>query len=117
MSTIALTTDLLLQSQLAGAAQAADASVAVVATVDALREKIATEPPRLVIVDLGNAGLDLPAVISEVRAAANEAAIVAFGPHVYRERLEAAREAGCDVVMSRGQFHSQMVPILQRFAR
>ena len=111
-----LTTDLLLQSQLAGAAQVAGASVAVVATVDALRDKIAADPPRLVILDLGNTALDPRTVVSEVRAVASEVAIVAFGPHVNRERLDTARAAGCDVVMSRGQFHAQMPAILQRFA-
>ena len=31
------------------------------------------------------------------------AAIVAFGPHVLTDRLDTARQAGCDVVLTRGQ--------------
>ena len=40
--------------------------------------------------------------------------IVAFGPHVHEERLAAAREAGCDEVVSRGQFFAQLDAILGR---
>jgi DNA-binding NarL/FixJ family response regulator len=113
---ILLTADLLLQSQVAGAADVAGAVVKVARDMQGLREKLAEESPRLVILDLGRADLDLPAIVSETRARSQDVAIVAFGPHVHREQLEAARAAGCDVVISRGQFHSQMAAILSRFA-
>ena len=39
--------------------------------------------------------------------------VVAFGPHVHEQRLAAARDAGCDLVVSRGQFFSQLETILK----
>jgi len=39
--------------------------------------------------------------------------VVAFGPHVHEERLAAAREAGCDEVLSRGEFFARVNAIVQ----
>jgi hypothetical protein len=44
-------------------------------------------------------------------------AIVAYAPHVHEDRLRAATEAGCNEVLSRGQFDRQMDDILARYAR
>lgn len=44
--------------------------------------------------------------------------VIAYGPHVQIDRLEEARLAGCDRVVTRGQFSSQMRELLQAgFAR
>jgi DNA-binding NarL/FixJ family response regulator len=67
----------------------------------------------LVIVDLSLGGLDLPAVIAEVRGAAQLAQILAYGAHVDEEALAAARQAGCDQVLSRGQFHKHYAELLR----
>jgi hypothetical protein len=42
--------------------------------------------------------------VAEVRAAAPDARIVAFGPHVDDELLARARDAGVDVVLPRSKF-------------
>mgnify|MGYP000141423721 CR=1 FL=1 len=42
-------------------------------------------------------------------------AIVAFGPHVHRAKLQAAQEAGCEEVFSRGQFHRLANEILAKY--
>jgi hypothetical protein len=38
--------------------------------------------------------------------------VVAFGPHVHEERLAAARNAGCDEVVSRGEFFARLDAIV-----
>jgi len=78
------------------------------ALVAALAGELAAEPPRLVIVDLAAPGLDLGAVIGAARAVGPGAEIVAFGAHVQANRLAAARQAGCDRVLTRGQFFGQI---------
>jgi hypothetical protein len=42
--------------------------------------------------------------LGALRAAAPEARILAFGPHVDDDRLEAARAAGADLVLARSRF-------------
>jgi hypothetical protein len=42
--------------------------------------------------------------------------IIAFGPHVHAEKLQAAEAAGCNLVLTRGQFDSEMETILRQFA-
>ncbi len=42
--------------------------------------------------------------------------VVAFGPHVARERLQAARDAGADDVMPRGAFAAHLEDVLLRLA-
>jgi hypothetical protein len=59
----------------------------------------------LVIVDLGRPGvLEALADIT--------VPTVGFGSHVDRERLEAARSAGCDQVLARSAFFSRLDQIL-----
>jgi hypothetical protein len=38
--------------------------------------------------------------------------VVAFGPHVHETLLVAAEAAGCDLVLSRGQFFSRLDEIV-----
>ena len=67
------------------------------------------------LVDLSQSGLDITGLVAQIKAVAPAATIVAFGPHVHRERWP-RREAGCDVVLSRGGFHAEMDALLARFA-
>lgn len=76
-------------------------------------EKALTADCRLAFVDLGMPGLNLPDVVAAVRSTAPAAKIVAFGPHVDEALLNAAREAGCDVVLPRSQFNKQYVDLLR----
>src|SRR5262245_9244392 len=42
--------------------------------------------------------------------------IIAFGPHVAKDRLQAARDAGADEVMPRGAFDHNLADILVQLA-
>jgi len=99
-------------SRVLGAAKSLGVEVQLVANPAALAAKLAADC-QLVFVDLSLAGLNLPAAIATVRKGAPEARVLAFGAHVDEAALEAARQAGCDEVLSRGQFHKQYVELLQ----
>jgi DNA-binding NarL/FixJ family response regulator len=104
--------DLMFSSRLLGAAQTLALPLQIVSTPSALAEKL-SPGCRLVLVDLSLTGLDLPAAIATVRKQAPAARLIAFGAHVDAAALEAARQAGCDEVFSRGQFHKQYVDLLR----
>ncbi|MBX3444102.1 MAG: hypothetical protein KF774_16985 [Planctomyces sp.] len=57
-----------------------------------------------VLLDLETRGVDPAALLASLPA--SRPRVVAFGPHVQTQRLEAARAAGCDAVLSRGQVTS-----------
>jgi hypothetical protein len=55
-------------------------------------------------------------VVAAARKGASEQnsplAILAYGPHVHEDRLAAARAAGCDAVVSRGQLDREADSLL-----
>ena len=71
---------------------------------------------RLVIFDLSQPGLKLAEAIAAIRAAAPSARIIAFGPHVDEALLGSARDAGCDLVLTNGQFHREQRALLAQYA-
>ena len=113
-----LSADLMQGSQIAGAAQRVGAVLRTFSSADSLFNAISPansgdDSPRLVIVDLAVPGLDVRALLARLETLpAGKPRTLAFGPHVHAERLAAAREAGCDQVISRGQFHAQMDELL-----
>ena len=90
MNVVAYVTDLMDRSKVQSAI--ADATFA--------RDPAAAAGAEVVIVDLARFG----DVVAAIHAAAPDARIVAFGPHVDDELLRRAGEAGADVVMPRSQF-------------
>ena len=99
-------------SRVLGAAKSLGVAVQLVSNPAALAAKLAADC-RLVLVDLSLAGLELPAAIAAIRQISPQARVIAFGAHVDEAALESARQAGCDDVLSRGQFHKQYVELLQ----
>jgi DNA-binding NarL/FixJ family response regulator len=102
-----LTDDLMFSSRVLSFAERAGHSVVMIASPALLASRIsqaAGDEPQLVIVDLSLPGLQPADVVPELRAAAPSAKIIAYGPHVHVAKLAAAQAAGCDEVMSNGQF-------------
>ncbi|MEX0677198.1 MAG: hypothetical protein WD063_08995 [Pirellulales bacterium] len=117
MSALALISDLFMQSQVVAAAGRAGVEIAIVAAEDALLAKAVSLSPRLVVVDLSHPGLDPRQLIERLQPLLPPGATtVAFGPHVHKQRLAAAAEAGFSLVVSRGQFHADMAAMLKRYA-
>ena len=117
MSAVLLSTDLLGMSKIVGAAQRAGCTLATAASAADVLARIAAAPAGLVVIDLSTTRADLAAFVGEVRALPGPpAAVLAFGPHVHEERLQSARDAGCDAVLSRGQFHTTADAIFAQYA-
>jgi len=90
--------------------------MAVSGTVEDLLEKTLAGNVQLVLLDLSLPGLDTKTVVDQLRQGAVETpTIVAYAPHVHATKLAAAREAGCDEVLTRGQFHAQIEQLLSRY--
>ncbi len=114
MASVALISDLMMQSHVSGAATRAGTTVKIAGSGEALLAAIQADPPALVILDLSHPGLDPADLVPRIKQLAPTAQIVAFGPHVHHARLAAAEAAGCNLVISRGQFHAQTEEILKR---
>jgi DNA-binding NarL/FixJ family response regulator len=102
-------------SRVVGAAKTAGVAVKLVTDPAAVPEKL-TADCTLALIDLTLERLNLPAAVQAIKAGAPTAQIVAYGPHVDEAALADATEAGCDMVVSRGQFNRQYVELLQTAA-
>ena len=115
MAAILLTADLACSSRATAAAASQGATCETAMSIERLRERVAAEPFRLVLIDLNMPGLDCAVLVPQLRAtAASNPSIVTFGPHVHEAKLAAARTAGCDAVMARGQFYAQIDELLKQ---
>lgn len=73
----------------------------------------ADEKVGVCVVDLNCAPLhELPDLFSRLRDVYPQAKLIAFGPHVQIERLNAAKHAACDAVLTRGQVTGQLGKLL-----
>jgi DNA-binding NarL/FixJ family response regulator len=112
-SVLLVSADLMMASQFQAAAARQEVTSATALTPMEGLEKAARHQPCLIVIDLTTKELDPAAFVSGLRAlATGPQQIVAFGPHVHEARLAAAEGAGCDRVMSRGQFTRQVDELL-----
>jgi DNA-binding NarL/FixJ family response regulator len=117
MSVLFLSSDLVFSSRLAAAGKRMGVCVDSVTSIEAVEERVESNSVDLVICDLSAPGADPNALVARLRQRWPSLAIVAFAPHVHEDRLRAATEAGCNEVLSRGQFDRQMGDILARYAK
>src|SRR5688572_24672902 len=101
--------DLIFFSRVSGSARAAGLSVRMVRSATDLIAAARAEPPRGIIIDVHNPGLELPALLAELKEACPAMPrVTAYGSHVEAAVLRAAREAGCDRVLPRSQFVKEL---------
>jgi CheY-like chemotaxis protein len=117
MAILFLTTDLMFSSRVAGAAARLGMTLKTAATPPALIELLAgAEPESLVLLDLNSPNVDPRQLAPSLRASQNPPrAIIAYGPHVHEDRLAAATAAGCEEVLTRGQFNARMEETLAKW--
>ena len=109
-----LTGDLLFSSRVSGAAANLGVDLQVVGSVVQLLQRAdASIDCKLVLVDLTLSSLELDAAVQAIRERMPEARIIAYGPHVQEALLTAAAAAGCDEVLSRGQFDREFPRLLR----
>ena len=108
---IFLSDDLMFAPRVTGQAQAAGWSVRETASSSTVIDLIHSDSPRLLIVDLETPSLDIAQLLLQLPKP-NRPKVLAFGPHVHLHRLDSARQAGCDLVVSRGRFSSDLPALL-----
>ena len=115
MQVLFLCPNLMFASRVSGAANVLKVPLHVLANPGDLAAKLSADT-RLVIIDLGQDGLDLPGIVAAVRAKSSSARVVAFGSHVNEAALSAARAAGCDDIIPNSQFDRTYVELLRSAA-
>lgn len=111
--------DLIWASKIKGVADAVGVAARPVRTMEMLEARLAELPPGseggvvalLVDLDKGDEGL---ALIRRIKAdaATKGVRVLAWGPHVAKDLMQAAREAGADDVLTRGAFDHSMDEVL-----
>lgn len=84
----------------------------------AIVERIAAEPPAILIVDLNNATIDPVSLIAQVKAVpeAKSTSVIGFVSHIEAELKQRAQEAGANMVLARSAFSTNLPQILKRHA-
>ncbi|MEO2091219.1 MAG: response regulator [Gemmataceae bacterium] len=114
MSVLIVCDDLMFTSKVTATARAHGLTTAIARTAaDAGRK---APPAGCVIVDLHLPELDLPQLLTDLRAGGSAAVVIGFGSHVDVDTLKAARAAGCDRVMPRSQFVKELETKLPEWA-
>ncbi|NND97289.1 MAG: histidine kinase [Pirellulaceae bacterium] len=103
-SVVFLSGDLMFASRVRGAAERAGWSFALTGK---LPESSAV-PIRFVVLDLATMSKLTEGITEHCAANCPDAKLIAYGPHVQVAKLDAARNAGIPVVMTRGQFDSKL---------
>src|SRR5262249_57230878 len=103
--------DGILASGITRAARAQAREMKTARTVEQVRQMVSAGPPACVIVDLHHPGLELAALIREVKNG-GPCTIVGYGSHVAAELLQQARAAGCDMVLPRSKFVEELATFL-----
>jgi CheY-like chemotaxis protein len=112
---VLLSNDLMFSSSISGVVEHMGAALQIVASTNELLTRANAHKFALAIIDLTASPMDLADLVVRLRQSAQPPlAIIAYGPHVHTEKLAAARAAGCDEVLTRGQMHSQMPEIIGR---
>lgn len=117
MDVLVLSDDLIFASRVTGTAEASRLSAKVCRTADEVIEHVSQERPDCVILDLAHPGLAVVDLVSRLRTLEPTPRIVAYGPHVDSAMLKAARQAGCDLVLTRSQFVERLPQELPAWAR
>jgi len=107
--------DLIFSSKVSATGRAHGIPVTVARSISSLMKKAGEHSPACVIIDLHHSELDLTVVLAELKME-SAPRIIGFGSHVDAALLRAAREAGCDLVMPRSQFHKLLETDLPSWA-
>ena len=114
MNAVLLSHDLATASRVEGAALRVGIALRVAASPNVVVEECGARAVMLVLIDLSAPAVEIATFVEQLNQLPQRPAIVAFGPHVHGALLNAATAAGCDEVVSRGQFFSQLDQILMR---
>ncbi len=111
MKLLLLSNDLMIGSCVEGAARQHGLTMVTVRDQQSAVDAASVGDCRVLIVDLRLPGLSVGDLVESVK---EHLTIVACAPHVHEERLAAARDAGCDAVVTRGQLDRGLGELLEK---
>jgi hypothetical protein len=113
---IVLSRDLFFTDKVRGTAEVLGFRMLVAGEASQVRTLIQQWRPRVVVLDLTAGDLVAPATVVGYRQLTGPSTwYIAVGPHVQADLLDAAREAGCQVVLPRSKFSADLPGLLRRF--
>lgn len=108
--------DLIFTSKVTGTARALGRTVLVAGDRAQALKMLEERRPAVVFVDLAAGELVAePALRGLIEVAAAGTPFVAFGSHVDTQALDAARDAGCGLVLPRSRFSGELPEIIERY--
>ncbi len=108
-----LSSDLLFAGKIQAAAAPLGIQVLQETQPAAIARALKEENVAIVFLDLNAASISV-AEMMDLLPEENRPVTVAFGPHVNTKRLEEARQAGCDHVLPRSRFVTELPELLKR---
>ena len=110
-----ISSDLMASSRLAGAVRSAGAELETLAGAAGVPRAGGFD---IVLLDLQSLTADPASLVARARELGGPAAkVVAFGPHVWQDRLDAAVAAGADEAVSRGAMMGDVAAVIRRWAQ
>lgn len=106
--------DLFFTSKITGTADALGYRIQTVGNTEELPQLLKSSDCRCLLLDLESVGLDLTQVLA-VLPSDERPTVIAFGPHVRTDLLDAARNSGCDVVLPRSRFSATLPELLKQY--
>lgn len=106
--------DFFFETRICDTARELNREVRCFSDADKIAELLSTENISLLLIDLSSMSNCLDE-LPRFRGLAPELTVIAFGSHVQIDLLKRAREAGCDSVMPRSRFTTELVNILQEY--
>jgi CheY-like chemotaxis protein len=104
-----LCTDLLFTSRITGTARDLGLTIKAARSFEALQKLVAEQAPVCVLLDLSNPGGDVATLVRDLRTQCPDLHhVIAYGSHVDAATLRTAREAGCDLVLTRSKFVDEL---------
>lgn len=115
MDALLVTKDLMFSSRVKGIARDLEIDLAIRGRADSVGETLEGGGLKVLIIDLETPNCPLEEWIETAASntASTKTKIVAYAPHGQVDRIKTARAAGCDAVLTRGQFDSNAATILQ----
>jgi CheY-like chemotaxis protein len=111
-----ITGDLIFSTKIAGTARLLGLDVRVVSSASAALDRMRSDSPPCILLDLSVSSLT-PESVREIVLSAAGKPVVAFGSHVDTARLDTARAAGCTAVLPRSRFSAELPELLKQYFR
>ena len=110
---LGLVRDLFFRSKIDAVASAVGAEVMYASSLDAAVTRCAESSPRIVFADLSDATFPALDTAARIRAIAPDARLVGFASHIDLKPLQAARDAGFELTLSRSEFNARLAELLK----